>query len=139
MASQSFKEQIQQERTGVPFKLTIEKQKDILHVKVEGQRTYQSLVKITEQIVEACRQNNTFRALVDVRAMGGKLTIWESFKLVTSCFARLRDWRVLKQAAIVDREDARPRYKFMETVADNRGYNLRFFEDTDEAQSWLAL
>ena len=139
MANQSVKEEIQQQRADVPFKLLIEKQNGVLHVKVEGQRNYKSLVKITEQIVEAYRQNNTFRALVDVRAMGGKLTIWESFKLVTSCFARLRDWRVLKQAAIVDRADAQPRYKFMETVADNRGYNLRFFEDDAEALSWLAL
>ncbi len=139
MTNQGTKEQIQQQQADVPFKLTMEKQKDILLVKVEGQRDYKSLVKITEQIVEACRQNNTFRALVDVRAMGGKMTIWESFKLVTSCFTRLRDLRVLRQAAIVDREDARPRYKFMETVADNRGHNLRFFEDIDEAQSWLAL
>ena len=139
MAGQSTDEQIQQQRADVPYKLTMEKQKDILHVKVEGQRTYESLVKITEQIVEACRQNNTFRALVDVRAMGGKLAIWESFKLVTSCFTRLRDLRVLRQAAIVDREDVRPRYKFMEMVADNRGHNIRFFEDVDEAQSWLAL
>ncbi len=139
MTNQGTKEQIQLQQADVPFKLTMEKQKDILLVKVEGQRDYKSLVKITEQIVEACRQNNTFRALVDVRAMGGKMTIWESFKLVTSCFTRLRDLRVLRQAAIVDREDARPRYKFMETVADNRGHNLRFFEDIDEAQSWLAL
>ena len=139
MANHGTKEQIQQQRADVPFKLTMEKQKDILLVKVEGQRDYKSLVKITEQIVEACRQNNTFRALVDVRAMGGKMTIWESFKLVTSCFARFRNWRVLRQAAIIDREDARPRYKFMETVADNRGYNLRFFEDTAEAQNWLSL
>jgi hypothetical protein len=139
MTIQKAKEQIQQQRADVPFKLTMDKQKDILHVKVEGQRTYESLVKITEQIVEACRENNTFRALVDVRAMGGKLAIWESFKLITSCFTRLRDLRVLRQAAIVDREDARPRYKFMETVADNRSYNIRFFEDITEAQNWLAL
>ena len=138
MASQSIEEQIQQEQADVPFKLTIEKQQDVLHVKVEGQRTYKLLVKITEQIIEACRQNSTCRALVDVRAMGGKLSIWETFKLVTSCFAKFRNWRVLRKAAIVDREDARPRYKFMETVADNRGYNLRFFEDTAEALSWLA-
>ena len=138
MASQSVKEQIQQQRADVPFKLTMEKQQDVLHVKVEGQRTYKLLVKITEQIIEACRQNITCRVLVDVRAMRGKLSIWETFKLVTSCFAKFRGWRVLRKAAIVDREDARPRYKFMETVADNRGYNLRFFEDAAEALSWLA-
>jgi len=139
MANRSVKEEIQQQRIDVPFKLTIEKQQDVLHVKVEGQRNYKSLVKITEQIVEACQENNTFQALVDVRAMGGKLTIWESFKLVTSCFAKVKDWRVLRKAAIVDRADARPRYKFMETAADNRGYNLRFFEDTADALSWLTL
>lgn len=139
MSSQSVKEQIQQKQADVPFKLTMEKRKDILHVMVKGERTYKALVKITEQIMEACRQNETCRALVDVRAMGGKLSTLETFKLVMLCFARLRDWRVLRKAAIVDREDARPRYKFLETVADNRGYNLRIFEDTAEALSWLAL
>jgi len=138
MVSQGVNEQIQQEKADVPFKLSIEKQKDILHVKVEGQRNYKVLVKITEQIMEACRQNDTHQALVDVRAMGGKLRIWETFRLVTSCFVRVRNRRVLMKAAIVDREDARPRYKFFETVADNRGYNLRVFEDTAEALSWLA-
>ena len=50
-----------------------------------------------------------------------------------------RSQDIVKKAAIVDREDVRPRYKFLETVADNRGYNLRVFEDTTEALSWLAL
>ena len=139
MANQIVKEQIRQEKADVPFKLTMEKQQYVMHIKAEGQRSYKTLVKMSEQIMEACRQNDTHLALVDVRAMGGKLTIWESFRLVTSCFARLRDRRVLKQAAIVDREDARPRYKFLEIVAYNRGYNLRIFEDTAEALSWLAL
>ena len=139
MENQNVKEWIQEEQADVSFKLTMDKQEDILHVKAEGQRSFKTLMVITEQIMEACRQNDTCRALVDVRAMGGKLNIWETFKLVTSCFSRVRNWHVLRKAAIVDREDARDRYKFFETVADNRGYNLRVFEDTAEALSWLAL
>ncbi len=138
MVSQNVKERIREEKADVPFKLTMEKQKDILHVKAEGERSFKTLVTITDQIMEACRENNTCRAVVDVRAMGGKLSILETFRLVTSCFLRLRNWHVLRKAAIVDREDVRPRYKFLETVADNRGYNLRIFEDTAEALSWLA-
>lgn len=139
MANQDVKERIQEEQANKPFILTMEKQKDILYVKTEGERTFKTLVTITEQIMEACRENDACLVLVDVRAMGSKLSIWEMFKLVTSCFARVRNRRVLRKAAIVDREDARPRYKFFETVADNRGYNLRIFEDSDEALSWLAL
>src|SRR4030042_3858297 len=139
MASQSVKEWIQEEHAEVSFKLTMEKQEDILHIKAEGERTFKTLMKITEQIMEACRQNNTCRVVVDVRAMGGKLNTWETFKLVTSCFSRVRNWHVLRKAAIVDREDARTRYRFFETVADNRGYNIRVFEDTAEALKWLAL
>ena len=138
MSSQGVKEWIQDEQADVPFKLTMEKQEDILHVKAEGKRSFKTLVTITEQIMEACRENDTCRALVDVRAMGGKLTTWEAFKPVTSCFSRLRNWRVLRKAAIVDREDARSRYRFLETVSYNRGYNLRIFEDIAEAVSWIA-
>ena len=139
MSNQGVKEGIQEEQVDIPFKLTMEKQEDVLHVKAEGKRSFKTLVTIAEQIMEACREKDTCRALVDVRAMGGKLSTWEAFKLVTSCFSRVRNRRVLRKAALVDREDARPRYKFFETVADNRGYNLRVFEDTAEALSWLAL
>jgi hypothetical protein len=138
MENQSVKEWIQEEQAEISFKLTIYKQGDILYVKAEGERSFKTLMKITEQIMEACPQNDTCRALVDVRAMGSKLNIWETFRLVTSCFARVRNWHVLRKAAIVDREDVRPMYKFLETVADNRGYNLRVFEDTAEAIRWLA-
>jgi hypothetical protein len=69
--------------------------------------------------------------------MGGKLNIWETFRLVTSCFSQVRNWHVLRKAAIVDREENRSRYKFLETVAGNRGYNLQVFEDTTEAIRWL--
>ncbi len=29
-------------------------------------------------------------------------------------------------------------HKFMETVAVNRGYNVRVFDDADEAREWLG-
>jgi len=138
MVAENVRVCIQQEKVDLSFKLKMQKQKDVLYVKVEGDRNFKTLVTIAERIIEACRENNTCRALIDVRAMEGGLSTWETFRLVTSCFSRLRNWHVLRKAAIVDREEKRPRYTFLETVADNRGYNLRVFEDTAEADNWLT-
>jgi hypothetical protein len=41
------------------------------------------------------------------------------------------------QAAIVDKPQSAAREWFLETVAVNRGLNLRMFTDIEEARAWL--
>ncbi len=138
MTDRSITEHVHPTGRDLPFKLRINKQNSILLVEVEGERSFKILVTITGQIMEACREQDLCRALVDVRAMEGKLSTWETFRLVVSCFSQVRNWHVLRKAAIVDRQENRDRSRFLETVADNRGFNLRIFEDTAEAIEWLS-
>ena len=119
------------------YRLIVEKDRDILHIRAMGTRTYDSLMAIVADVMASCREQDTHKVLVDVREMKGMLSTWQALKLVTTGFSTLRDVRILHKAAIVDLAENRERYRFLETVANNRGYNLRVFENTDEAIEWL--
>lgn len=72
------------------------------------------------------------RLLIDVRDVKGRMSVWETFSLVSD-HPPAQGMR----AAIVDRPENRDWYEFYETVSVNRGYHNRVFTDLDEAVAWL--
>jgi hypothetical protein len=73
---------------------------------------------------------------VDVRAFEGRLSVLDIYVLVTELFQNLRG-KGIRQAAIVDKPQSAAREWFLETVAVNRGFNLRIFPEVEEARAWL--
>jgi hypothetical protein len=117
--------------------ITASKHQDIVHIHATGIRNFQSVLEIATEVFSSCRELGVQKALVDIRALDGRLSVWDTIKLVETYFVKLRDRDVLKQAALVDLADNRERYQFFETVARNRGYNLLVFEDVEKAEEWL--
>jgi len=119
------------------YRLKIENNEGTLLVKATGARTYENVLNMTLEIMEACIQHGTPKVLVDVRDLEGRLNVLDSFTIPDEVFPRIRDRRVIQKSAIVDVEEFQGAYRFFENVAVNRGFNLRIFSDQEEAMLWL--
>jgi hypothetical protein len=116
----------------------MKKDGEILVAEASGVRTYDTVTAISKEIVDACREKGTQKVLIDVQALDGKLNMFDAFRIASTYFGMIRDRTVLNQAAIVDLKTSESRYKFFETVAVNRGYNIRIFNNVEEALEWLT-
>ncbi|HEY7840672.1 MAG TPA: hypothetical protein VIC61_03815 [Gammaproteobacteria bacterium] len=80
-------------------------------------------------------ERNLPRVLIDVTGVTNDLSIIEMF-IVSSEIDRPELPR--PRGALLVRADQQPRGKFLETIADNRGLEIRSFTDRAEALAWLS-
>lgn len=122
----------------MPYELDIKVEKDFVYARATGERTKDSLSAMAREILEACRQHQISKVIVDIRKMRGRLQFFDSLSIVFDDFPELKRAAVFTKAAIVDSEIRRVRFTFIERVAVRRGYNLRFFSDPDVAIEWIS-
>ena len=118
------------------YEIDMDKEYDFLHVRVRGVRTRENVSAMARDILDACLEHRCTKVLIDVRALEGWLSTLEAYDVPSTDFSDLRG-RGLQKAAIVDRERPGETHRFFETVARNRGFNVRIFENTDRAVEWL--
>ena len=119
------------------YEIETHKEGNVLHVTVRGTRTKEAVVRLSAEVMEACRREQTPRVLIDVRQLGGRLDMLESFEIPTVTFPEIRDPSVLEKAVVVDLPEFESSFRFFESVARNRGFNFRIFGDPDAARTWL--
>ena len=108
-----------------------------LYVHVLGERSQDAVIALTRELVEKASELQHQRLLIDVRDFKGWLQTMESYNVVTHDFAKFKG-KGLQKVAIVDREfPDTERWSFFETVARNRGFNLRIHTDSKTAIVWL--
>lgn len=107
-------------------------------VTATGTRSLEAVLAMSKDILAAMVESGVKKALVDVRALEGRLGTIDSYELVDQEFQKLRDPVVITCCAIVDRKEFENGYRFFENVAVNRGYALRIFPDPEEALLWLT-
>ena len=96
----------------------------------------------TEQVVDTMARayrNRSLRwrnFLVDIQSLNGKIQINDRFHIAVYAAKNLEhDVRI----ALLAREDQIMPCRFLETVARNRGLDLRVFFDHEEAVAWLTF
>ena len=109
-----------------------------LRISARGERTRDAVTSIAKEIVEICKQHSADHVLVDVRALQGHLSIFESLTVVATEFQALRRLDVVKKAAIIDRPENASRFRFFEMAARKRHMRFRAFGDGGEAYRWLT-
>lgn len=118
------------------YKVSVGRPSDYLHVRAEGIRTRLSVAALTGEVFEAATSDKRARVLVDVRALKGRLSVFDSLYIIREEFPKIR-WQGIQRAAIVDLEIQSMRRWFFETAAQNRGFNLRVFAKENKAREWL--
>ncbi len=108
--------------------------RNLIVVRHEGDLNRAVLSSYGAEAIKSAAQHNCHRFLVDVtRSVIVEETIGV-FEFVTD-LGKLGLQRTDKVAVVIARDTAD--HLFFETIARNRGYNLRYFRDVRSAMDWL--
>ena len=115
--------------------LRISKKPGFLHVQGSGTISPSSMQHFLSRVPDAARDADTQKVLVDARVTQGSLSIMERFEYATRLAEHFRGLKV----AFVLHESLQDPGLFGESVAINRGGNIRVFTNLEEACEWLGI
>ena len=118
------------------YRVTIEPTPRYLHVRVTGDNSRESVLGYLSEVRQACLDHHTTNVLIEEDLSGPSLDLLDVFRVVSS---RAESESVALRIAFVDKNPAHApdRMKFAETVAVNRGIQVRVFERVADAAAWL--
>lgn len=122
-----------------------EMRKEYLYARVDGEFEFQSYLKTTDVILEACAAHQATKLLADFRTITGEVpTLMERFQHAVMG-AQKYVWLLLagkikpcRFAFVVYPPYLHPR-QFGATVAKNRGLKVKATSDLKEAFEWLEV
>jgi len=120
------------------YSIEIKKEENFLHARISGKRTREAVSALSKEILDASIQFEIDEILVDARDMTGRLSIFDSYLIITKEFPRLKRSVAHKKVAIVDIKENFERLRFFERVSRKLGYNIRTFIDIDLAINHLC-
>ena len=118
--------------------IEIEIRENCLFAVAKGVRTENSISEIAKEIFDKCASNNIVKAFVDLRQLTGRLNISESLQVINKLFPEIGIFRKLEKVAVLETNERNERSVFFEQAAQARGYNIRMFDDQDNAADWLS-
>jgi hypothetical protein len=118
------------------YDLVIEEKPQYLHARVSGTHSEQNAHRFLVDVHEAWVERNCSSVLLEMNFSGPSLSTLSIFNVISD---RAPHAIGLKRIAYVDGgagHDAQ-QARFAETVARNRGVNVRLFGTVGEAERWL--
>jgi hypothetical protein len=121
------------------YKVNIEEQQNYIRVEVSGKRIpgkeTDDAIRVWASVAETCRKKNITRILA-INNIPGRLPALAAYSLAES--PEEFGWSRHFKLTVVDvNEDSRKDNLFTETVAVNRGYNVKIFDNENDAKEWL--
>jgi hypothetical protein len=117
------------------YQLTIEERPSYVHAKVVADRNPANALRFLEEAYAACVKSGRSDLLLEMHLAGGNLTTTNIYSVISQ---RVPDGRNLRKIAYVDTSPGDPAMAhFAETVAVNRGVNVRLFQNIAAAAEWL--
>ena len=120
------------------YNLEIVNKGQYLHVTASGLRSRKTLVSIAEQVLEECIRDSVDDVLFDSRNIEGRISVFDSYQIVTKDFPRLIKIKKINRMAILDAEDNGYRMHFFESVCQKFGFNFRTFTNYEKAEKWIS-
>ena len=118
------------------YELTIEERSHYLHARVEGIRTPENVSRFLREASEACRRLGRDSVLLEMNLAGPSLGTSGVFGVISKSTP---SGLTLRRIAYVEPLTSEPlRAEFAETIAKNRGVNVRLFRDVASAEAWLS-
>ena len=123
----------------MPYQLTIEERPTYLYARVTGERTPANALRFLEEVYAACVERGHSAVLMDMAFSGEPLPAASIYGILSQRApdgAKLR--KIAYVQAVADDPDAPDMPRFAETVARNRGVNVRLFRAVVAAERWLT-
>jgi hypothetical protein len=120
----------------LPYRLVVEQHPAYLHASVTGEHNAANALRFLTESITACAESGQVNLLLEFNLAGPSLDSTSIFA-VTARPAQMA--AKLRRIAYVDTSSRDPaKMKFAETVAQNRGVNVRLFRELEAAKRWLA-
>jgi len=106
-----------------------------VHARYTGTHTPQNVLRFLQEAHDECVRRNGNALLLEFSSTGPNLDAASTYRVVAQ---RSVHGTKFRKIAYVDTSERNPSGKqFAETVAVNRGANVRLFRSLDEARAWL--
>ena len=120
----------------MPYTLHVVKTSDFIRYDGRGRIDPLRSRKLLERIAKACVDSGINCALLDIRGMHGSLAVKDLYGLVNA-FKEM-GFRHEHRLAILHTYTGAERADFFAVCASSRGWNVRAFENFEEAMDWFA-
>ncbi len=118
----------------IPYRFSVEVHENYVHATVTGEHKAEHALRFLREAYEACMENGKDSVLLEMRLEGPTMGVGNIFSVIQQ---RTEPGRELRRIAYVDGSRDPAKAKFAETVARNRGVNVRLFATVDDAKKWL--
>ena len=118
------------------YQLTIEERPTYVYARVDGDLTPANALRFLEDAHAACVKSGLTSVLLDMQLHGPNLPTTSVYEVISQRAAAGSKLR--KIAYVPYRTDDQSMAHFAETVAMNRGVNVRLFDSVAAAERWLA-
>ena len=120
----------------VSYQLTIEERPTYVYARADGDLTPANALRFLEDAHAACMKHGRTSVLLDMQLHGPNLPTTSIYDVIAQ---RAADGSKLRKIAYVPYKGGDPSMaSFAETVAMNRGVNVRIFESVVAAEGWLT-
>jgi hypothetical protein len=121
----------------MPYQLSVVRKGGHLHASVRGSNTPETVLKYLAEVRETCLRERCGKVLIEEYLEGPGIDTLQIFEVVTEAGKNVVPG--ILRVAYVDTNPAHDagKMKFAETVAVNRGVNVKVFADLREAAAWL--
>ena len=117
------------------YHLTIEEHPGYLHTTVKGASTAENALRFLRESYEACVARQIHSLLLEMSLEGPSLDTGSIYSVISQ---RSDTGKQLRRIAYVDSGvTGGTKARFAETVAINRGVNVRLFPSVADAKKWL--
>jgi hypothetical protein len=128
----------------MPFTYKIQTQPGYLLMIYEGLYEPSLAGEFTDQILEACKSHQPTKLLINMLQVEGHMSTMDRFHLSVLAATKYMGAKLTKKIpscryAIVGNLPLVDSKRFEETVAVNRGVNIKVFTDMKEALVWLEV
>ena len=118
------------------YQLTIEERPTHVYARVDGDLTAENALRFLEEAHAACVKSGRSSVLLDMQLHGPNLNTTNIYEVISQ---RATAGSTLRKIAYVPYRGGDPSMAhFAETVAINRGVNVRLFESVTAAEHWLT-
>jgi hypothetical protein len=118
-----------------PFQISLIEESGYLHARAEGPRTPENALKFLGEVYRACVQGGHTSVLLELNFEGPSLDAADIYRVISR--GSEEGMRLQRIAYVEDAMDNPDKARFAETVALNRGVNVRLFTDLESASRWL--
>ena len=119
----------------VSYQLTIEERPTYIYARADGELTPANALRFLEEAYAACLRSGRGDLLLDMQLHGPDLNTTNVYEVISQRVAYGSKLR--KIAYVPFQRGDRSMAHFAETVAVNRGVNVRLFESVAAAERWL--